>query len=123
MEIDHTLRVYNGRCHCGAVRFTARTDLTGMMDCNCTHCRRRGSVLQPLAAADFELLAGADDLKSYRFNTEKIEHLFCRHCGIESFARGRDGKGNEMVMLNVNCLDDLPVIDRSTIGHWDGLGA
>jgi len=28
-----------------------------------------------------------------------------------------------MVMLNVNCLDDLPVIDRSTIGHWDGLGA
>ena len=42
MEIDHTLRVYSGRCHCGAVRFTARTDLTGMMDCNCTHCRRRG---------------------------------------------------------------------------------
>jgi len=73
MEIDHTLRVYNGRCHCGAVRFTARTDLTGMMDCNCTHCRRRGSVLQPLAAADFDLLAGADDLKSYRFNTEKID--------------------------------------------------
>jgi len=24
-------------------------------------------------------------------------------------------------MLNVNCLEGLPVIDRSTITHWDGL--
>jgi len=121
MEIDHTMRTYDGQCHCGAVRYQARTDLASMMDCNCTNCRRRGWVLQSVPAADFRLLAGEGDLTTYRFNTGRIEHLFCRHCGIQPFARGRDGEGNELVMLNVNCLEGLPVIDRSTIMHWDGL--
>ena len=44
----------------------------------------------------------------------------CRTCGIESFARGSDGKGNELVMINVNCLEDAPPIDRAAIKHWDG---
>lgn len=121
MEIDHTLRAYEGGCHCGAVRYTARTDLAQMMDCNCSHCRRLGWVMQSVPASEFQLLSGEADLKTYRFNTERIEHLFCAHCGIHSFARGSDGKGNDLVMLNVNCLEGLPLVDRNTIHHWDGL--
>ncbi len=49
-----------------------------------------------------------------------IDHLFCKTCGIESFARGSDGKGNEMVMININCLENAPEIDRNAIKHWDG---
>lgn len=121
MEIDHTMRTYDGGCHCGAVRYRARTDLTQMMDCNCTHCRRLGWVMQAVPAGEFALLSGEGDLKAYRFNTERIEHLFCTHCGIHSFARGNDGQGNDLVMLNVNCLEGLPLIDRAAIRHWDGL--
>ena len=113
-------RDYHGQCHCGAVRYTAHTDLSGMGDCNCSRCRRLGWVLQAVPAADFTLQAGADALTTYRFNTERIEHLFCRTCGVESFARGVDGKGAETVMINVNCLEDAPPVDRNAIHHWDG---
>jgi hypothetical protein len=113
-------RDYHGQCHCGAVRFTARTDFNSLGDCNCSRCRRLGWVMQSVPGSDFELLSGEDNLTLYRFNTEKIDHLFCKTCGIESFARGDDGKGNVMVMINVACLEDAPPVDRNAIKHWDG---
>lgn len=111
---------YAGQCHCGAVRFTARTDLSGLADCNCSRCRRLGWVMQSMPSSQFTLHAGEDNLTLYRFNTEMIDHIFCKTCGIEAFARGSDGKGNDMVMVNVNCFDQPPPIDRSAIRHWDG---
>lgn len=113
-------KTYHGQCHCGAVRFTANTSLDGLMDCNCSRCRRLGWILQSVPAAQFTLLSGEDKLTPYLFNTDKIEHLFCSTCGIESFARGKDRQGGDVVMLNVNCLDDAPPVDRNTITHWDG---
>jgi hypothetical protein len=113
-------KTYHGQCHCGAVRYTAETELTVLMDCNCSRCKRLGWILKPVPAAQFTLLSGADKLTEYRFNTDRIEHLFCAVCGIESFARGMDRTGGETVMINVNCLDDAPTIDRTGITHWDG---
>lgn len=113
-------QTHSGQCHCGAVRFSAKTDFSGLGDCNCSRCRRLGWVMQSLPASDFTLIAGEDNLTTYRFNTEMIDHLFCKTCGIESFARGSDGKGNEMMMINVNCLENPPAFDRSAIKHWDG---
>ena len=111
---------YKGQCHCGAVQFTATTDFASMGDCNCSRCRRLGWVMQSAPSSAFSLEAGEDNLTLYRFNTEKIDHLFCKTCGIESFARGSDGKGNEMVMINVACLEGAPPVDRNAIKHWDG---
>ena len=113
-------KTYTGHCHCGAVRYTATTNLSSMGDCNCSRCRRLGWVMQSLPAADFKLESGEDNLSLFHFNTETIDHLFCKTCGIESFARGTDGKGTETVMINVNCLDGVPLVDRSAVKHWDG---
>ena len=117
---DTAAREWQGQCHCGAVRYTVHTDLEGLADCNCSRCRRLGWVMKSVPADRFNLVSGADQLTQYRFNTEQIEHAFCASCGIESFARGSDGKGNQLVMINVNCLEGVPVIDRSSIKHWDG---
>lgn len=111
---------YHGSCHCGAVRFSAVTALDKLMDCNCSRCHRLGWIMQPVPAAKFTLLSGADKLRDYRFNTEKIRHRFCVDCGIEPFATGSDQDGNDVYMVNVNCLEDAPDIDRATIFHWDG---
>lgn len=112
--------LYHGSCHCGAVRYSVETDLSTLADCNCSRCRRLGWVMQSAPEAHFTLDAGADNLTLYRFNTEMIEHLFCKTCGIESFARGSDGQGNALVMVNVNCLEPPLPVDREAIKHWDG---
>ncbi|MGV3649870.1 MAG: GFA family protein [Devosia sp.] len=111
---------WKGQCHCGAVRFSVTTDLEGLADCNCSRCKRLGWVMKGVPESAFTLEAGEDRLVDYRFNTHAISHLFCRDCGIESFGRGQDGAGNTMVMINVNCLEGAPDIDRSAIKHWDG---
>jgi hypothetical protein len=117
------MKTYHGGCHCGAVRYEATTDLSSMIDCNCSRCRRLGAVLQGVDSGHFRLLGGEDALTTYRFNTHRIEHLFCRECGIESFARAKGDDGEYGYMINVNCLDDGPDVDRATIVHWDGRSA
>lgn len=113
-------KTYHGQCHCGAVRYSATTDLSSVSDCNCSRCRRLGWVMQSLPADDFTLESGEDNLAVYHFSTETIDHLFCKTCGIESFARGSDGKGRELVMINVACLEPAVTIDPNAIKHWDG---
>lgn len=114
------MQTYHGKCHCGAVRFSVETDFASLGDCNCSRCRRLGWIMQSVPADRFALQTGEENLSLYHFNSEKIDHLFCKSCGIQSFARGTDGQGNELVMVNVNCLDDAPPVDRSAIKHWDG---
>ncbi|WEJ58838.1 GFA family protein [Devosia sp. FJ2-5-3] len=111
---------YEGQCHCGAVRYTVHTDLSGLADCNCSRCRRLGWVMKSVEESAFTLHSGEEALVRYGFNTDKIDHLFCRNCGIESFARGSDGSGKTLYMVNVNCLEPPVAVDRSAIKHWDG---
>lgn len=67
----------------------------------------KGFLLTFVPKENFKLLSGEDNLTSYKFNKKHIDHLFCKTCGIESFAEGSDGQGNEMVAINLRCIDDI----------------
>ncbi|MFC5422006.1 Uncharacterized conserved protein [Bosea sp. CRIB-10] len=95
---------YEGSCHCGRVAYEVEADLGQTITCNCSYCQRRGSVLAFSPATSFALTKGEDALTEYRFNTQKIQHLFCESCGIESFARGSMPDGTPMVAINARCL-------------------
>jgi hypothetical protein len=110
---------YSGSCHCGAVRFTVDADLAQTGTCNCSHCGRKGFILAFVPAAAFTLEAGADAQTEYRFNTKKIQHLFCKTCGVQSFARGENPDGTPTVMVNVRCLDGVAV-ETLTPQHYNG---
>lgn len=111
---------YHGSCHCGAVRYTVRSaPIDTAMSCNCSMCRRKGTLLTFIPASDFTLEAGDDQLTDYQFNRRMIHHLFCRTCGVTSFARGAQPDGTEMIALNVRCLDEVD-LDALTINRVDG---
>ena len=57
----------------------------------------------------FALMSGEDAVADYQFNKHVIHHLFCRTCGVESFARGTAPDGTEMVAVNARCLDGIDV--------------
>ncbi|MDR6874431.1 hypothetical protein J2Y55_005465 [Bosea sp. BE125] len=98
---------YEGSCHCGRVAYEVEVDLDKTITCNCSYCQRRGSVLAFSPAQSFTLLKGEDALTEYRFNTQKIQHLFCESCGIESFARAGLPDGTPMVAINARCLSGV----------------
>ena len=100
---------YQGSCHCGAVRFEAEGELAHVIECNCSHCSRKGLLLWFVPRAQFELKSGEEGLCSYRFHTHRIEHRFCAHCGTQPCAYGTDASGAEMVAVNVRCLEEVEI--------------
>lgn len=98
---------YTGGCQCGAVRYEVECSLDHPLVCNCSRCQKLGVVLAFAPPTAFSLKSGEGDLTEYRFNTGKIRHLFCKHCGIESFARGQMPDGSPVVAINANCLDGV----------------
>lgn len=105
-------KTYEGGCHCGAVRYEADVDLGKVIECNCSHCEKRGLLLSFIPSAQFRLVSGEDVLVDYQFNRKIIHHLHCRTCGVEAFSRGTGKDGAPTVAVNVRCLDgiDLPVL-------------
>jgi hypothetical protein len=113
-------KLYKGGCQCGAVTFEAELALEGVVACNCSRCRRLGSLLAFAPADQFRLLSGADRLTDFQFNKHVIHHLFCQTCGIEPFARGTPPGGkSEMFAINVRCLDDVDIASLP-VKHFDG---
>jgi hypothetical protein len=99
---------YSGGCQCGAVRYEVDVDLDNTITCNCSRCGKLGSILAFAPAQAFSLKSGEGAMTDYQFNKHMIHHLFCKTCGIESFARGKHPKdGSEMVAINARCLDGV----------------
>lgn len=108
---------HHGGCHCGRVRFRVTAELTRVTDCNCSICAKKGFLHFIVAREQFELLAGAVDLVTYRFNTGIASHQFCRHCGIHPFYVPRSDP--DKIDVNVRCLDGVDV-DGLELIAFDG---
>ena len=96
-----------GSCHCGAVRFQVETDLEQVIECNCSHCHRKGLMLTFVEPSAFTLQSGEEALSEHQFNKHAIRHLFCATCGVQSFAYGTRPDGAQMVAVNVRTLEDV----------------
>ncbi len=105
-------QMHSGGCQCGAVRFQAIADTAESISCNCSRCRRLGLLLTFTPSSAFRLEQGEDNLSEYKFNKHVISHLFCKTCGVQSFARGVGPDGSEMIAINARCLDG---VDADTI--------
>ena len=77
---------YEGSCHCGRIAFAFESaePIASAVSCNCSICRRRGSLLWFGPRSGFELRTDPAQLESYRFNSGHIDHHHCRvhdhHC-------------------------------------------
>jgi hypothetical protein len=100
---------HQGGCQCGQVRFAVDLELDDAIQCNCSRCGKLGAVLAFVDSASFALERGEDSLTEFRFNTHKVAHLFCRTCGIQSFGRGTAPNGQNVIAVNLRCLDGVDV--------------
>lgn len=111
------MKTHDGSCHCGAFKFSVELDIgKGAMTCNCSMCQRAGYVMMFVPRDKVTVKTDESMLKSYHFNTKKLDHLFCTTCGIHPITRGQMPDGTPMVMVNLRCLeglDDLSAIQTS----------
>ena len=105
---------YKGSCHCGRIAFTVEGDLQQVMECNCSICTKRGSLLWFVPRDRFKLESPEANVATYTFNKHRIKHHFCGVCGCAPYAEASDPKGNPMAAVNTRCLDgiDLAALPR-----------
>ena len=112
--------IYQGKCHCGKVRFSFTTDpIERAIRCNCSICRRKDAIMSDryYAPDEFRLESGSAALTLYRFGDEMVNHWFCKHCGIYPFHDGPQSPGRYRV--NLGCVDALD-LDKLSIRTFDG---
>lgn len=107
----------SGSCHCGAVKFTAQGEIDQAIECNCSHCSRKGFLLWFVPRDSFAITSGEDNLTTYTFNKHAIQHQFCSTCGCHAFGLGSMPDGTKMAAINVRCVDDidLAAVERVSV--------
>ncbi|MGB0127203.1 MAG: GFA family protein [Rhodocyclaceae bacterium] len=105
---------YQGSCHCGRIAFEVEGDLEQVIDCNCSHCSRKGYLLWFVPRAQLQLKTPESDMATYTFNKHVIKHHFCPTCGCAPFGVGVGPSGDAMAAVNVRCLEglDIPGLKR-----------
>ncbi len=101
---------YRGACHCGAVQFEIDADIEELTVCDCSLCRKKNALMTAVHESRFTLVAGADALGLYQWNTRVARHHFCARCGIYTFHKKRSAP--DQYGVNVMCLDGF---DPSTV--------
>ena len=116
-------KLYNGSCHCGAVRYRARLDLAaGTSRCNCSCCAKIRS--WGALASHFELLQGGEVLGDYVKvqDDASINHHFCTRCGVTVYGHGYVPEvGRAFVAVQVGTLDGASIAEPlSGVVRYEG---
>lgn len=111
--------IYKGGCHCGRIAFEVEGEPSQVMDCNCSLCSRKGSLLWFVPRDKLRLLTPEENVSTYTFNKHTIKHRFCSICGIHPFGEGADPSGNRMAAVNVRCLEGVD-FGSLPVKHFDG---
>lgn len=111
------MSLYHGSCHCGGVQFQIDAEITDIYTCDCSLCAKKNALMTTVAEDKFTLLAGADKLTLYQWNTKIARHYFCSVCGIYPFHRKRSMPDHYGV--NVRCLEGFDA-SAMPVRHADG---
>jgi hypothetical protein len=106
--------IYEGSCHCGALRFRVETEEREVLDCNCSICTKKALLHLIVPEHAFTLLSGSP--ATYTFGTHTAKHHFCGTCGVHPFYRPRSHP--DAWDVNARCLD-VP-LSHWTIRAFDG---
>lgn len=112
---------HRASCHCGAVELLL--DLpNGVVNprrCDCSYCRRRGTIVASVPLSGLHVIKGAEHLKVYMFNTHTAKHYFCGICGIHTHHQRRSNP--EQYGYNVGCLEGVNPFAMADVPTNDGV--
>ena len=107
------------KCHCGDVQAEINIDkFEKFLRCNCSICKRKGSIMSIVKNEHFKITKGIDKLKLYQFKTNTAKHFFCINCGIYTHNNPRINP--KMTAFNVGCIDEINTFELKNVSIADG---
>jgi hypothetical protein len=122
----------DGRCHCGAVSFTAEVDPGRVFACHCTDCQTlSGGPFRAVVAVPIDAFAPRGEPKAYvkvADSGNRRAQYFCPECGTNLYAADPDRP--TWVSIRLGCVAQrarlAPVAQiwlQSSMPWLTGLGA
>jgi hypothetical protein len=109
-----------GSCLCGTVSWNFDGMLDSATACNCTACRRYGT----LWAYDYEgeRIKVSGETKPY-IRGKALSFNFCPQCGCVAYWRGLrlNDNGQRRIAVNLRLAEEPQAIAAIPIDHFDGL--
>ena len=107
-------------CHCGGVEIevNAPDQFKKVMRCNCTLCKRKGTIMTMVGPEDLKIIKGEKLLKLYQYHTKTAKHYFCSNCGIYTHHNPRSNPA--MTGFNLGCVDEINTFHLKDVTLIDG---
>jgi hypothetical protein len=111
-------RMIEASCHCGAVRLTIEFVPTEVTDCNCSICRRYGTLWAYYSPRQVRILPAEGATDIYMWDDKSLEFHRCKNCGCVTHWAPVDTTRDRM---GVNARMMTPaVIAQARLRHLDG---
>ena len=106
-------------CHCGSVEAQINLpDNFKAIRCNCSICKRKGTIMSMVKNEDYKILKGEDKLTLYQFHSKVAKHFFCSICGIYTHHNPRINPA--MTGFNLACIEDIDTFKIENVNLVDG---
>ena len=105
------MATHAGSCHCGRIAFTVEGDFDKAIDCNCSMCRRRGSLLAFVPREALVLQTPESDIGTYAFNSRALQHqssTATRSASVRGSATASGGFGYSRRKARTTSRNDFP---------------
>jgi len=107
-----------GSCHCGAVKFEFRENPEWLTECNCSACRRFGTVWAHGSPKNVTIEKEPDATFAYVWGDKELEFHTCKTCGNTTHWAPVDPEGDRMA-VNTRLVPAEDVKDIR-VRHFDG---
>lgn len=98
--------MYMGKCLCGEVEVTIEGEISDIIHCHCSLCRKNSGTAYAtngfVNSADFSVTKGQDKLSQFSFKPGRTRH-FCQLCGSPVFSSNSDDVNR--IRLRLGILD------------------
>ena len=110
-----------GTCHCGEVEWSYSTPLESATACNCTLCRRYGSLWAYGFLTEGVTVKGSTH--SYERGSQINGYHFCKTCGCICYylCKTKNNEGLYRVAVNLRMITEPELIQSLPIDHFEGL--
>ena len=105
-------------CHCGAVRLEIDTPPQTVTSCNCSICRRNGSLTAYYSPKDVRLIPAQGATDIYMWGDKSMEFHRCKVCGCFTHWAAVD-KTLDRMGVNARLMPP-EVLATARVRHFDG---
>ena len=92
-------------CHCGAVRVEVPEPPESLTDCNCSICRRYGTLWAYYKAASVTISGHPENTEGYVWGDKTLRFSRCRTCGCVTHWEPLELRGDSKVGVNARIFE------------------